>query len=109
MHFDSISPIVSAGDASGYGMGAVVSHVTPDELEHTIAFASRTLSSAERNSPQVEKRALSFIYRIKEFHICLVASLSWKPIINLKQPTFNQRIANPWIAEMGCTTLSIPI
>ena len=42
VHYDSILPIVLAGDASAYGVGAVISHM-PDGKEHPIAFASRTL------------------------------------------------------------------
>ena len=61
VHYDSNLPIVLAGDASAYRVGAVISHVTPDGCEHPIAFASRTLSSTEQNYPQVEKEALSLI------------------------------------------------
>ena len=70
-HFDPNLPIVVASDASPTGLGAVISHIFPDRTERPIAFASRTLSPAERNYSQIEREALGIIFAIQRFHIYL--------------------------------------
>ena len=70
IHYPNL-PIRLAGNASAYGVGAVISHVMDDGNEWPIAFASRTLLPSEKNYSQVEKEALSLIFGISKFHTYL--------------------------------------
>ena len=67
-HYNPQYPLRLAADASSYGLGAVISHVFPNGLERPIAFASRTLTTSERNYSQLEKEALSLVFAVKKFH-----------------------------------------
>ena len=64
VHYDPKLPLYLACDASDHGIGAVISHVFR-WAEHPIAYASRSLSKAQHNYPQIEKEALSVTFGLK--------------------------------------------
>ncbi|GBM67237.1 Transposon Ty3-G Gag-Pol polyprotein [Araneus ventricosus] len=69
--FNEKLPLILTCDASPYGVGYVLSHLMPDGREAPIAYASRTLTSTERNYSQLDKEALSIIAGVKKFHYFL--------------------------------------
>ena len=69
----------------------VSSHKMPDGTERPIAFASRTLSSAEKNYSQLEKEGLACIFGVKRFHLYLYGRnftivTDHKPLLQLFDP-----------------------
>ena len=68
MHYNPLLSLVLATDASSTGVGAVFSHRQVDGSESPIAFASKTLNSAERNYSQTEKEALSIMFGLDKFY-----------------------------------------
>ena len=68
VHYNPDLPLVLCSDASPVGIGSVLSHVLPDGSERPIAYASRTLTPAEKNYSQVEKEGLGVIFGVKYFH-----------------------------------------
>lgn len=68
--FDPTLPIVIATDASNYGLGAVLQQQHGNKL-CPVAFASRTLTDAERRYSTGEKEALACLWACEKWHLYL--------------------------------------
>ena len=68
VHYNPDLPVVLDCDASPYGIGAVLSHQLEDGQMQPIAFASRSLTRAEKKYSQLDKEGLAIVFGITKFH-----------------------------------------
>ncbi len=68
VHFDPEKELTVSCDASPYDIGDVLSHVMEEDSEKPIAFASRTLTKAEKGYSQLDKEGLAIVFAVKRFH-----------------------------------------
>ncbi len=69
--FDPGLPVIISTDASAYRLGAVFSQVGAVDQEHTVAFASRTLTLAEQKYSNIEKEALACVWAVEKWRTYL--------------------------------------
>ena len=62
VHYDPKLELILSTDASPFGVGVVLSRPSSDGSDQPIAYASRTLSNAEKNYSQLDKEGLAVIF-----------------------------------------------
>lgn len=90
-HFDPNKITILTCDASSYGVGAVLSQRDELDREYLVAFASKTLNSAEKNYSQIDKEALAIIFGINKFNNFVwgrqfIIKCDCKPLVSIFGP-----------------------
>ena len=68
IHFNPELKIKLVCDASSYGIGGILMHVTREGQEKPIAYASRVLRKAEKNYSVLDKEALAIYWSVRKFY-----------------------------------------
>ena len=68
IHYDARKPLILVCDASPVSIGVVSSHQEDDGSERPIAFAWRTLTTAEQKYAQIEREGLTVVFEVTRFH-----------------------------------------
>lgn len=91
---DFSQPFVIQSDASNTGLGGCLTQEI-DGKEHVIAYASRSLSRAERNYTTVEKECLALLFCIDKFRMWIEGAPKFKAITDCYSLLWLNSMKNP--------------
>lgn len=104
-------------DASPYALGAVLVQEESGKPRRMICFASKTLTSAERNYEQVQREALGIVWGVERFQYYLLGrpftirtDAKGLSTVFTKQRTGEKRAINraeAWAMRLGCYNYEI--
>ncbi|XP_047522868.1 uncharacterized protein K02A2.6-like [Pieris napi] len=91
VHFDISAESIVTCDASSYGVGCVLASRARNGSERVVAYASRSLTPAERHYSQIHKEALAIIFAVDKFHQYLYGrkftlKTDHKPLVSIFGP-----------------------
>lgn len=89
-YYSQKAPTIISGDASSFGIGAVLMQIQEDGRRAPISYISRALTPAEKNFSQIEKEALVMTWACEKFHCYLfgneepfVIETDHKPLVSI--------------------------
>lgn len=89
-HYDFTKKIIIQADASSYGLGSALVQENNDKQSEIVAYASRTLSTSEKNYSQIEKEALALAFAAERFKnyilgVDITLETDHKPLLQILQ------------------------